>query len=156
MYRVTMEACVEGNPLKAWKTRLPEEERRVDGDGNPLDPDDTAPDREQPDDVWERQSHDFGSDLEAAKDFVRALPVETTTHVRIESGHGVEPGTDAVITDDGWVVIFDQDADGDHLDAAGVDVAMPHRIDSKLPDVDESVPDAPALVSRQTPGGNRG
>ncbi len=140
MFRVTMEACVAGNPLKAWKVRLPEEERRIDGDGQPLDPDDTAPDREQPDDEWELQQHDF-ADLEAAKDFVRGLPVETTTHVRIEA--------------DG-VVIFDQDADGDHLDAAGVDVEMPHTIDSRLPDVEETVPDAPPLVSSQTSGGNRG
>jgi len=54
--RVTLTACVAGNPLKAWR------------DGT------------DPDDVWQDQSHDF-DDVEAAKAFVRGLHPDTTTHV---------------------------------------------------------------------------
>lgn len=126
MFRVTMVACVAGNPLKAWR-----------GDS-------------EPNDVWEDQSHPF-DDLDAAKDFVRTLPEQTTTHVRIESDHGLEPD-DVVsqVLEDGWVVIFDQDASGDHLDAAAPDVPMPHRIDSVvLTDIDDEEPEAPPLLPSQ-------
>lgn len=128
MYRVELEACVAGNPLKAWKVRLP------DGEDSGYEP---APDREPPDDVWEAQSWPF-DDLEAAKQFVRDLPEPTTTHVRIYG--------------DGDELLFDQDAGAEHLDAAGPGVALPHLVDSKLPDEPEEVPEAPPLAARQEAG----
>lgn len=126
-YRVTLDACVAGNPLKAWKVRLPA------GQPLDLDPNDTAPDREPPDDVWEAQTHDF-AELDAAKAFIRSLPEPTTTHVRLFAD-----GT----------LIFDQDADAEHLDAAGDDVLLPHLVDSALPDEPEEIPEAPAVLPSQ-------
>lgn len=142
-FRVTMVACVAGNPHKAWKVKLPADQHRDD-------PDDLAPDRELPDDVWEVQSHPFDT-LDAAKQFVRILPEQTTTHVRIESDHAVEPDdTDAVVLDDGWVVIYDQDASLEHLDAAAPGVPMPHAITSPLPfDGDDEIADAPPVMPSQ-------
>lgn len=126
MYRVTMEACIAGNPHKAWRVRLPAGEYRVD---DPL-----APDREPPDDVWEDQSHDFDT-IDAARDFIRGLPAETTTHVKLYA-------------DD--ELIYVQDADAEHLDHADAGVAMPHTITSANPlDEDDTVPDAPPLVAPQ-------
>jgi len=57
MFQVTLTACVAGNPLKAWR------------------------DGEEPNDVWEDQTHDFGDDLEAAKTWIRGLDPRVTTHV---------------------------------------------------------------------------
>lgn len=133
MFRVTMDACVAGNPLRAWKVRLPDGERRDD---------ELAPDREPPNDVWESQTHEFAT-LTEAKVFIRELPEATTTHVRLQ--HETD--------DEGWVTTFDQDADGDHLDAAGPDVDMPHTVDSRLPFMEgDEIPDAPPLVPSQGDG----
>lgn len=55
-FRVTLVACIAGNPRKAWRGGT------------------------EPDDVWEDQAHDF-DDLGEAKSFVGSLPAETTTHV---------------------------------------------------------------------------
>ncbi len=58
--RVTLDACVEGNPRKGWR------------------------DGEEPNDVWEAKVYDF-ADLDAAKAAVGALPDDDsmTTHVAI-------------------------------------------------------------------------
>lgn len=125
MYRVTMEACIAGNPHKAWRVRLPAGETNDDA---------LAPDREPPDDVWEKQEHSFDS-IDAARDFIRGLPAETTTHVELYA-------------DD--ELIYVQDADADHLDNADAGVEMPHTITSANPlDEDDTVPDAPPLVAPQ-------
>lgn len=124
-YRVTMEACVAGNPHKAWKVRLPAGETNDD----PL-----APDREPPDDVWEEQTYEFG-DVAAARDFIRQLPAESTTHVRMYA--------------DGEL-IYDQDADADWLDEADAGVEMRHTITSRNPlDDEDEIADAPPLVAKQ-------
>lgn len=131
-FRVTLVACVAGNPHKAWHSRLPADAPRND---DPL-----APDREPPDDVWEDQTHDFGADLDSAKAFIRTLPEATTTHVVLE--HSADGGD--------WAPIFVQDADSDHLDNAGPGVDMPHTIDSPLPFEDDSeFPEAPPLMPSQ-------
>lgn len=88
MVRVELEACVAGNPLKAWKGTTGE--------------DDTE---HVPDDVWEHQSHEF-DDLEEAKEFVLELPEQTTTHVTIFSED-----------EEGEFLLWEQDRDGDALDS---------------------------------------
>lgn len=123
--QVTMDACVAGNPHKAWKVRLPAGETS----DNEL-----APDREPPDDVWEHQTHEFPALLDA-KVYVEGLPAETTTHV--------------LIVVDGET-IFDQDADADHLDAAEPGLPMPHTITSKNPLEDlDAIAEAPPLMDPQ-------
>ena len=57
--RVTLIACVAGNPLKAWRGGTP------------------------PNDVWEPKEVEF-VDLVDAQTFVEGLPTETTTHVEIQ------------------------------------------------------------------------
>lgn len=110
MYTVTLDACVAGNPLKAWRGGT------------------------DPDDVWEVQSHNF-DDLDAAKDFIRQLPEQTTTHVQLFADGGL---------------IFDQDADADHLHDADAGVDMPHTVTSvNLLDRDDEVPEAPPLMNAQ-------
>lgn len=111
-FRVTLVACVDGNPLKAWR-----------GDSDP-------------DDVWEEQTYTFG-DLETAKSFLRGLPEQTTTHVKLLVDG--EP-------------IFDQDAGADHLDAAEPGVPMPHTVDSDVATDDDEIADAPPLVASQGHG----
>lgn len=125
-FTVTLDACVEGNQHNAWNRRLP------DGETSDYE---HAPDRVPPDDVWEAQVHGF-DELDAAKDFVRSLPEDITTHVKLLAGD---------------VVIYDQDADAEHLDAAGVDVEMPHTIDSALPDEPVEIPESSPPMPRQNP-----
>lgn len=62
---VELEACVAGNPTKAWNGTTGE--------------DDTV---HVPDDVWESQTWPFDT-LDAAKAYVRGLHPQITTHVRI-------------------------------------------------------------------------
>lgn len=82
---VNLIACVAGNPLKAWHgTTGPDDAKHV------------------PDDVWEDKSFAFGEDLDAAKNYVKTLHPDMTTHV--------------VIVADGRV-IWEQDR-GEDLDAA--------------------------------------
>lgn len=116
-FRVTLVACVAGNPLKAWRGGT------------------------DPDDVWEDQTHLF-ADLDAAKAFIRGLPAETTTHVVLEAAIG---DGDAAV----WTPIFVQDADAAHLDAANIDVPMPHTVDAGGPPEDDEVPEAPPLMAAQ-------
>lgn len=135
-FRVTLEACVAGNPHKAWKKRLPAGELRDD---------EFAPDREPPDDVWEQQTHDF-TDLDDAKAFILGLPEETTTHVELEYlAPADEPGADSV-----WETLFVQDAGADHLEDAAPGVVPPHLIDSALPfeGLDEIAEAPPVLPSQ--------
>lgn len=124
-YRVTMDACVAGNPGKAWRVKLPAGE---------TNPDPLAADREAPDDVWEYQEHAFDS-IDEARAYVRSLPAETTTHVQI------------------WAddeLIYVQDADADWLDSADAGVPPRHTITSRNPlDEDDEVPPAPPLVPAQ-------
>lgn len=101
-YRVTGEFCVEGNPTKAWIGTTGE--------------DDTE---HVPDDVWQAQTHEF-DDLDAAKEFVRGLHPQMSTHVAIESS---EDGAE-------WEMIFYQDSDADHLDDAAPGVPLPSAIDA--------------------------
>lgn len=115
MFTVTLTGCVAGNPLKAWKGTTGEDDLE-----------------HVPDDVWEDQTHDF-ADLDAAKDFIRGLHPDTSTHV--------------LLLADG-VVIFDQDAGADHLDDAASGVTMPHLVDSGGGSED-AVPDAPPLLASQ-------
>lgn len=137
-FRITLEACVAGNPFKAWREKLPAGETRDD---------EFAPDRMPPDDVWEAQVHEF-DDLNAAKDFIRGLPEQTTTHVMLEVQS--YSGPDEAPTFDGWVPIYVQDAGAEHLDAAAPDVTPPHLVDSPLPfDDDDTIEDAPPLVPSQ-------
>ena len=106
-YRVTLTACTAGNPLKAWRGGT------------------------DPDDVWEDQSRDF-ADLDAAKEFIRGLPEQTTTHVKLYA-------------DD--ELIFEQDADNDHLDTADAGVPMPHTVTSvNALDANDDIPEAPPLL----------
>lgn len=131
-FRVNLDACVAGNPLKAWKVKLP--------DGETTD-DELAPDREPPDDVWEAQTYPF-TDLDAAKTFIRGLPEQTTTHVVLEH----------LQDDDTWELIFNQDANGDHLDDAAPGVTPPYLIDSPLPfddEINNEVPPAPPVLAPQ-------
>lgn len=108
-FSVTLIACVAGNPNKAWW------------------------DGEEPNDVWEEQTHPF-TDLDAAKYFIESLPAETTTHVKLYAGE---------------TLIFDQDADADHLDNAGPDVPMVHLIDRGGVPTAPPVADAPPLMPSQ-------
>lgn len=75
-YRVTLTACVSGNPLKAWR------------DGT------------EPDDVWQDQTHDFGG-LDAAKAFIRGLHPDTSTHVVLESSEDNAAWTPIYVQDFG-------------------------------------------------------
>lgn len=63
MFRVTLEACVEGNPLKAWRGET------------------------EPDDVWEKKEKSF-EDLDEAVAFVADLHEATSTHVVIDYDEG--------------------------------------------------------------------
>lgn len=112
MFTVTMIACVEGNPTKAWSGTTGE--------------DDTE---HVPDDVWEDQTHEFDS-LDAAKDFIRGLHTQVTTHVKLYA--------------DGEL-IFDRDAGSDHLDDAAPGVPMPHEVDSGSGVRDQVVEDLPVM-----------
>lgn len=101
-YRVTGEFCVEGNPTKAWIGTTGE--------------DDTE---HVPDDVWQEQVHDFAG-LDEAKDFIRGLHAQMSTHVALlASEDGVE-----------WETIFVQDSDADHLDDAAPGVPLPSSVDA--------------------------
>jgi hypothetical protein len=115
MFRVTLTACVEGNPLKAWRGTTGE--------------DDTE---HIPDDVWEDQDRPFDT-LDDAKAFIRGLHPQTSTHVKLWSD------------DD---LIFDQDADVDHLEDAAPGTIPPHLVDSGFV-TDDDVIEAPPLVARQ-------
>lgn len=131
-FRVTLDALVAGNPSKAWKVKLPEGETRDD---------EFAPDREPPDDEWEAQDHRFGS-IDEAKDFIRALHPDASTHVVLEySPDG-----------DNWQLLYVQDADADHLADADVGVTPPHLVDSPLPFEDDEIEEAPPVMARQEPG----
>lgn len=94
-YSVTGTFCVEGNPTQAWSG--------TEGE------DDTT---HVPNDVWEDQTHDFGDDVEGAKDFIRGLEPQMTTHVALEA--------------DGEVICY-MDSDADHLDDAAVGVIPPSQ-----------------------------
>jgi hypothetical protein len=110
-YQVTGVFCVEGNPTKAWAGTT--------GD------DDTE---HVPDDVWEEQVHDF-EDIDEAKDFIRGLHPQMSTHVVLQ-------------TDDGEVLV-EMDAEGDHLDDAAPGVERPSQAPPQPPPgenvVDESL-----------------
>jgi len=113
-YRVTLTACTAGNPLQAWFGTT--------GDGD---------DEHVPNDVWEDFDLTF-ADLDAAKDFIRKLHPDTSTHILLY-------GADA----DDERCIYHQDY-GDDLDAASLDVVP----DSQKPPVADDVavmPEAPPL-----------
>lgn len=114
-YRVTLTACVAGNPLKAWF--------------GTTGPDDTE---HVPNDVWQDFDLPF-DDLDAAKGFIRGLHPDTSTHV-VLYGTG----------DDGEQVLYRQDSGHDDLDEAGVDV-VPWSELALLPDVEPVEPEAPPL-----------
>ena len=91
MFKVTLVACIEGNPFKAWHGSTGE--------------DDTE---HVPNDVWQDQSHDY-ADLAAAKEFIQGLHSEVTTHALLwdEDGETVlynkDAGDDLEAADSGVV-----------------------------------------------------
>jgi hypothetical protein len=110
-YHVTGIVCVEGNPTQAWTgTEGEDDEVHV------------------PNDVWEDQDHEFDG-LDEAKNFIRSLNPQMTTHIALE-------------TDEGEMLVY-MDSDADHLDAAAPGVMMPSQAPAKpLPGenmVDESL-----------------
>ena len=111
MYHVTGIFCVEGNPTQAWAG--------TEGE------DDTE---HVPNDVWEEQDHEY-EDIEAAKNFIRSLHPQMSTHVALE-------------TDEGEVLCY-MDSDADHLDNAAEGVVPPSQAPAQpLPGqnvVDESL-----------------
>jgi len=111
MYNVTGVFCVAGNPTKAWNG--------TEGE------DDTE---HVPDDVWEEQIHEF-NDIDEAKDFIRGLQPQMTTHIALE-------------TVDGEVLCY-MDSDADHLDDAAEGVVPPSQRPAQPPPgeniVDESL-----------------
>lgn len=109
-YQVTGVFCVEGNPTKAWNGTTGEDD-----------------DEHVPDDVWEEQFHDF-DDLEAAKDFIRELHPQMSTHV-------------ALVTDDGEILV-EMDAEGDHLDDAAPGVERPSQRPPQPPPGENVVDDS--------------
>lgn len=80
-FRVTLTACVAGNPLKAWFGTTGKDDKE-----------------HVPDDVWEDQEFSFAT-LEEAKLYIQDLPELTTTHVVLS------------VQEDGgtWVTIFEKD-----------------------------------------------
>jgi len=114
MFSVTLIACVEGNPHQAWHGSTgPEDEEHV------------------PDDVWQDQVHDF-RELEDAKEFIRGLHPEVTTHVELHDEDGE--------------VIYRKDA-GDDLDAAEPGV-VPDSAGVEE-DVEDVAPPAPPVMEAQ-------
>lgn len=110
MYRVTLDALVEGNPLVAW----------AGSEG----PDDTE---HVPNDVWEAQTHDF-ADLDDAKAFIRSLHPEASTHVVLAD----ESGTPFYVQDFGH-----DDLDAAHPDVVPPSQTPPVQPDEPpvIPDV---------------------
>jgi hypothetical protein len=109
-YQVVGVFCVEGNPTQAWNgTEGEDDEVHV------------------PNDVWQEQTHEF-DDIDEAKDFIRGLEPQMTTHVALES--------------DGEVLCY-MDSDADHLDDAAPGVLPPSQAPAQpLPGenlVDESL-----------------
>ncbi len=94
-FRVTGEFCIAGNPTKAWLGTTGE--------------DDTE---HVPDDVWQEQSHTFGT-LDEAKDFIRGLNPTMSTHI-------------ALLDADGTTLVY-MDSDADHLDEAAPGVIPPSQ-----------------------------
>lgn len=90
-FRVTLVACVAGDPRKAWNgTSGPDDEVHV------------------PDDEWESQEYSF-DDLEEAKSFVSKLNDAVTTHVELSYDNGGE-----------WAVIYRKDEGDGTLEDAHV------------------------------------
>lgn len=120
-FRVTLVACIAGNPFKAWH--------------GSTGPDDAV---NIPDDEWQDQTHDFAS-LDDAKSFIRALPVETTTHVVLTR-----------VGDDGTETLYVQDF-GDDLESAAPGVVAGSQEPAVPPDTEAVVPVAPPLLPAQVP-----
>ncbi len=108
-FRVTLIALTAGNPLKAWR------------------------DGQEPDDVWEDQEYPF-DDLDAAKDFIRSVTGDSTTHVKLFAGDEL---------------IYDQDAAAYELPDAAPGVVMAHTVDFGGPVDDSVVPDGPKPLPSQ-------
>lgn len=94
-YLVTGSFCVEGNPTQAWNG--------TEGE------DDTV---HVPNDVWEDQEHPFDN-IDAAKDFIRGLHPQMSTHVALETVEGE--------------VLCYMDSDAEHLDNAAEGVVPPSQ-----------------------------
>lgn len=113
MFEVNLIALTEGNPLKAW--------------AGSTGPDDTE---HVPDDVWQDQTHQFGT-LEDAKAFVAGLHPDATTHVELSDESGV---------------LYRQDA-GDDLDA--VEAGVVPLSGQQAASTETVVPDGPPVMEAQ-------
>lgn len=126
--RVTLEACVDGNPLKAWR------------DGT------------DPDDVWEPQTHDFDQ-LAAARSFIVGLHPQTSTHVELH----VIDGADTLVVyrqdaGDDLTAVEQLLGNLDDVDLEQVKALLERE---EAPLADAAVPAPPPLVARQGRGGRK-
>lgn len=113
MFKVTLTACIAGDPRKAWNGTTGETDTE-----------------HVPDDVWQDQSHDFDT-LETAVEWIRGLDPRVTTHVvLVYVEDGQEPRE-----------IFVKDR-GDDLDKVTTDPPEP-EIDPSLRGLDQGPPPVP-------------